>query len=286
MYINHYNTSESNSLSTKIVEVAFKAGRIGIFANRAGLALQPEQYVVVEAEKGEDLGKIVQSGETYGYNVEDDALKNVLRVATPEDLERLQRNRELEEQAIRECKMKIIEHHLNMNLVDAEFQFDHKKLTFYFTSEQRVDFRKLVRDLAGKYHTRIELRQIGVRDAAKHVGGYGTCGCQLCCTVFLRKFENITTQYIKDQLIPMSPSRLTGVCGRLKCCLAYERDYYLEELAKMPAVGETVTYKEISGVVEKVDIFNRTVYLRTEDDDIVRIDTVTSNVIEDVSEEA
>jgi cell fate regulator YaaT (PSP1 superfamily) len=284
MHVHNYNTLATNSLSTKVVEVAFKAGRIGIFANRTGLELQPEQYVIVEAEKGEDLGKIVQHGETYGYDVEDDSLKNVLRLATPEDIERLHRNRELEEQAIRDCKMKILEHHLNMNLVDAEFQFDHKKLTFYFTSEQRVDFRKLVRDLASKYHARIELRQIGVRDAAKHVGGYGTCGCQLCCTVFLRKFENITTQYIKDQLIPMSPSRLTGVCGRLKCCLAYERDYYLEELAKMPAVGEKVTYKEISGVVEKVDIFNRIIYLRADDDDIVRIDTATSNVIEDVSE--
>ncbi|MCB0298889.1 MAG: hypothetical protein KDE52_02465, partial [Calditrichaeota bacterium] len=142
---------------------------------------------------------------------------------------------------------------------------------FYFTAEQRVDFRKLVRDLASQYRTRIELRQIGVRDAARHVGGYGSCGCQLCCTLFLRKFENITTQYIKDQLIPMSPSRLTGICGRLKCCLAYERDFYLEELEKYPTVGEKISTPSGAGIVEKVDIFNSVIYFRNEENDIIRM---------------
>ena len=125
-----------------------------------------------------------------------------------------------------------------------------------------------MRDLASKFRTRIELRQIGVRDAARHVGGYGSCGCPLCCTTFLKRFDNITTQYVRDQLIPMNPSRLTGICGRLKCCLAFERDYYIEELSKFPRVGENVNTDRGKGVVEKVDIFNSVIYVRMMDEDI------------------
>ncbi len=268
--------TESNQ---KIVEVAFKAGRIGIFANTKNLDIKPEQLVVVEAEKGIDLGKAIQVGAAFGAILVDEDIKKVLRIATPEDLDKYKKNRELEEEGIRTCKHKIIKHKLKMNLVDAEYQFDHSKLTFYFTAEERVDFRKLVRDLAGRFRTRIELRQIGVRDAARHVGGYGACGCQLCCSLFLKRFENITTQYIKDQLIPMSPSRLTGVCGRLKCCLAYERDFYLEEIERYPTVGKYIQTPKGKGRVEKIDIFNAVVYLRYPDDDIVSfpIKTIEKN---------
>jgi cell fate regulator YaaT (PSP1 superfamily) len=204
---------------------------------------------------------------TAGFQI-DENIKNVVRLATEEDLKKLTENRELEDKALRVCKDKIQKHGLNMNLVDTEYQWDHNKLTFYFTSDERVDFRKLVRDLASKFRTRIELRQIGVRDAARHVGGYGACGCQLCCTMFLKKFENITTQYMKDQLIPMNPSRLTGICGRLKCCLAFEKDYYLEELDKYPPLEEWVETPNGRGIVEKIDIFNGVIYVRLESNDI------------------
>lgn len=273
--MNIYNYSDNvteaiSATGTEVLEVAFKAGRIGIYANKTGLTIDTNFHVIVEADKGCDLGKVVMRGQTGGAFSFEESTPNVVRVATPEDIQRQQENRELENQAIRVCKQKIIKHGLKMNLVDAEYQWDRNKLTFYFTADERIDFRKLVRDLAAKYRTRIELRQIGVRDAARHVGGYGTCGCQLCCTLFLRKFENITTQYIKDQLIPMSPSRLTGICGRLKCCLAYERDFYREELVRYPLVGQAIDTPGGTGLVEKVDIFNGVVYVRFPNDDIER----------------
>ncbi len=259
--------NKENLVSTDVVEVAFKAGRIGIFGKPVTLKVAPEDFVIVEANNGFDLGKVIQVGEWFEGDLHDEELKAVVRLATPEDLEKLEANRDLEDQALRACKDRINRHGLNMNLVDTEYQWDHNKLTFYFTSDERVDFRKLVRELASQYRTRIELRQIGVRDAARHVGGYGACGCQLCCTVFLKKFENITTQYIKDQLIPMNPSRLTGICGRLKCCLAYERDDYVEELSKYPAPYEIVETPKGRGRVEKIDIFNGVIYVRLQDNE-------------------
>ncbi len=267
----HRENAETCQSNQKIVEVAFKAGRIGVFVNKKNLEIKPENYVVVAADKGIDLGKAIQVGEAFGAYIADENTREVLRIATIEDLAKYNKNRELEAQAIRTCKHKIVKHKLKMNLVDAEYQLDHGKFTFYFTADERVDFRKLVRDLAGRFRTRIELRQIGVRDAARHVGGYGACGCQLCCSLFLKRFENITTQYIKDQLIPMSPSRLTGVCGRLKCCLAYERDFYLEEIERYPTVGKYIQTPKGKGRVEKIDIFNGVIYVRYPDDDIVSL---------------
>ena len=249
-----------------IVEVVFKAGRIGIYASPSDVALKADDYVIVEADKGCDLGKVALRGSTYNGYGSDEKLKKVIRKATDEDLQKREENREKEESAIRSCKEKILKHKLNMNLVDTEYQWDRNKLTFYFTSDERVDFRQLVRDLASQYRTRIELRQIGVRDAARHISGYGSCGCQLCCTVFLKKFENITTQYIKDQLIPTNPSRLTGVCGRLKCCLSFERDFYVEEMAKYPVVDSKIDTPKGKGTVEKVDIFNEVVYVNIKGD--------------------
>ncbi len=255
-------------MATGIVEVAFKAGRIGIYANKSGLEINSEDYIVVEADKGHDLGKALMQGQLFYEEALDEELKEIVRVATEEDLDKLEENRRIEDEALRDCKNRIEDRQLNMNLVDVEYQWDHSKLTFYFTSEQRVDFRDLVKDLAAQYRTRIELRQIGVRDAARHVGGYGSCGCQLCCTTFIKKFENITTQYVKDQLIPMNPSRLTGICGRLKCCLSFERDFYMDELNKFPQVNEEVDTPNGKGIVEKIDIFNSIIYIRFQNHDI------------------
>ncbi|RMG67029.1 MAG: hypothetical protein D6715_05605 [Calditrichaeota bacterium] len=259
-------------MNTELVEVAFKAGRIGIYSNPVGFTLKPGEYVIVEADKGEDIGKVVNLGKIFlrPEQAEEEKLANVMRKASDEELEQLEKNRRLEEEAIKICKKKIFRHGLNMNLVDAEYQLDHKKLTFYFTAPHRVDFRKLVRDLAGHFKTRIELRQIGVRDAARHVDGYDVCGCRLCCTLFLKKFENISIQYVKDQLLPMNTSRLTGVCGRLKCCLAYERDFYLEELARYPRIHARVKTPKGTGKVDKIDIFNAQLYVRLENDEIER----------------
>ncbi len=258
-------------MTTSIVEVAFKAGRIGIYENHQNLPAKHGDFVVVEADKGEDLGKVITIGSIPEFMSPEEPLKKIIRLATRADLVRMEKNRHLEDEALKICKHKIKKHQLNMNLVDAEYQLDHQRLTFYFTSDQRVDFRQLVRDLAARFKTRIELRQIGVRDAAKHIGGYGPCGCQLCCTTFLRKFESITIQYAKDQLLPMNSNKLTGLCGRLKCCLAFERRFYLEELKRFPRIGVEVETPEGIGVVDKIDIFNSMVYVRYPDEDIRRI---------------
>ncbi len=263
---NDTESQQINSTEISIAEVIFKAGRIGIYANPANLELNANDHVIVEADKGYDLGRVTLRGSTYNGYGSNEELKKIVRKASEDDLAKLEENREKEDQAVRSCKTKIIKHQLNMNLIDVEYQWDHNKLTFYFTSEERVDFRQLVRELASQYRTRIELRQIGVRDAARHISGYGSCGCQLCCTVFLKKFENITTQYIKDQLIPTNPSRLTGVCGRLKCCLSFERDFYVEELAKYPTVNSKIRTPKGKGYVEKVDIFNAAVYVKINGD--------------------
>ena len=259
-------------MATGILEVAFKAGRIAIYANRNDFEIKSEDYVVVKADKGMDLGRALQRGELHFEEALGEDLKEVQRLATEEDMSRLEENRKMEESAVRESKERIFSHKLPMNLVDAEYQWDRKKLTFYFTADRRVDFRELVKDLAGKYRTRIELRQIGVRDAARHVGGFGACGCQLCCTTFIKKFENITTQYVKDQLITTGSSKLTGICGRLKCCLAFERDTYLETLAGYPQVGARVMTPDGKGIVRKIDIFNSALYVSMGDGDTRRFE--------------
>jgi cell fate regulator YaaT (PSP1 superfamily) len=254
-------------MDVEILEIAFKAGRIGIYTNPTGNFIGQGSFVMVEGDRGVDLGRVLRRGAAGDYDINEE-LKPVTRPAKSADLRRLEENRKLEEKAIRSCKEKIAWYGLIMNLVDAEYQWDRKKLTFYFTSDQRVDFREIVKDLAVEYRTRIEMWQIGVRDAAKHTGGYGTCGCPLCCTLFLKKFENITTQYVKEQLIPMNTARLTGTCGRLKCCLVFERDYYLEAFDKYPRAKEAVDTPGGRGLVEKIDIFNDIVYVQLEKGDI------------------
>ena len=249
-------------MPSDLVEVSFKGNRTQIYINPDSIPLKMGDYVIVEAERGIDLGTVTALGRVAHLKQKDEENRKVLRKATEEEIKKLQQNRRDEEQAFEVCKQKIAKHKLNMKLVDVEYQFDRNKVTFYFTSDQRVDFRQLVRDLEAKYRTRIELRQIGVRDEAKRIGGYGTCGYRLCCATFMRNFETITTQYAKEQLLPMNPSKLSGVCGRLKCCLAFEKSFYIQELAKYPEVDQPVRTPLGEGVVDKIDIFNGTIYVR------------------------
>jgi len=253
-------------MPSDLVEVEFKGNRTGIFTNPVKIQLKTGDYVIVEAERGEDLGIVVALGRVLSLKDVGEDPPKVMRLATPDDLQKMRENRKAEESAFIVCKQKISKHKLNMKLVDVEYQFDRNKITFYFTSDQRVDFRQLVRDLAAKYHTRIELRQIGVRDEAKRIGGYGTCGYRLCCSTFMREFETITTQYAKEQLLPMNPSKLSGVCGRLKCCLAFEKAFYAHELERFPEVDKPVHTPQGEGIVDKVDIFKGLVYVRFSDE--------------------
>jgi cell fate regulator YaaT (PSP1 superfamily) len=255
-------------MPSELVEVSFKGNRTAIYINPAGLSLKIGDYVIVEAERGEDLGVVSALGRVVSLKDSGADPRNVMRKATPDDLKKLEQNRADEAKAFEVCKRKIAKHNLNMKLVDVEYQFDRNKLSFYFTSDQRVDFRQLVRDLAAKYRTRIELRQIGVRDEAKRLGGYGTCGYKLCCASFMREFETITTQYAKNQLLPMNPSKLSGVCGRLKCCLAFEKTFYVEELKKYPPIDSTIKTPQGTGVVDKIDIFHGLVYVRFPNEEI------------------
>lgn len=255
-------------MASDLVEVAFKGNRTGIYTNPVGITLKTGDYVIVTAERGEDSGVVIALGRVVTLKEIEAEPPQLMRLATPADVEKLKNNRNEEEKAFEVCKEKIVKHNLNMKLVDVEYQFDRNKLTFYFTSDQRVDFRQLVRDLAAKYRTRIELRQIGVRDEAKRIGGYGTCGYKLCCNTFMREFETITTQYAKEQLLPMNPSKLSGVCGRLKCCLAFEKVFYISELEKYPEVDQTIRTPVGEGIVDKVDIFHGTIYVRYPNDEL------------------
>ena len=248
------------------IEVVFKGERKQIYANPQQFPFKVGDYVIVEADKGEDLGQVNQVGELISMKKSDAQLKSILRKTDKEDLEKLQQNREKEKKAFVICKEKIEKHGLNMKLVDVEYQFDGNKITFYFTADRRVDFRELVKDLAAQYKVRIELRQIGVRDEARRFGGYGICGRKLCCTSFLKEFEPITTQCAKEQNLPLNPQKLSGVCGRLLCCLNYEREFYLEASQKFPPLDSEIKTEKGTAIVDKIDVFKDEVVLKYEND--------------------
>ncbi len=238
----------------KIIEVEFKGGRKGVYSNPEEFPFTVGDHVIVEADKGEDLGLVVNIGKVVDSTIEeDDDYLKILRKPNKENMEKFKENRSLEKKAFRDCQKRIENHGLDMKLVDVEYQFDHKKITFYFTSDKRVDFRALVRDLAGYYKTRIELRQIGVRDEAKRIGGLGVCGYPLCCTTFLRDFDPVITQYTKDQNLVVNPAKFTGCCGRLMCCLKYEREFYVAIKENFPEPGVKIKTKTGNGTLKSID---------------------------------
>ena len=256
-----------------MIEVVFKGERKDIYENPQEFPFKVGDYVIVEAEKGEDLGIINQIGSRLKRKKEGSEIRNIIRKPSRKDLERLCSNRHKEMDSFKVCRKKIAEHELDMKLVGVEYQFDGLKITFYFTAEQRVDFRELVKELASIYKVRIELRQIGVRDEAKRIGGYGTCGRKLCCTTFLKEFEPITTQCAKEQNLPLNPQKLSGLCGRLLCCLMYEREFYKAQSDKMPIIGTRYKMPEGEAKVIDLDVFNElvTVVYSEEKKEIVHI---------------
>jgi cell fate regulator YaaT (PSP1 superfamily) len=208
------------------------------------------------------LGRVVQTGDLARTKGRRRRLKQVVRKATDEDMAKLEDNRRLQKDAFRVCKERIEVRELNMNLVDVECQFDRNRITFYFTAEKRVDFRELVKDLAASFKTRIELRQIGVRDEARRMGGYGICGKQYCCGTFLREFEPVTLRMAKEQQLSLSPTKISGACGRLMCCLMYEVDFYKQESRKYPKVGTKITLPEGDMMVSRLDFFGGAVFVQ------------------------
>jgi len=241
------------------IEVKFKGERKGWYANPQQFPFRLGDLIIVEAEKGEDLGRVNQvvlpAGVTVAAN---GGLRKALRKANESEVIRRQSNKAAEQRALEICRQKVVVHNLQMKVADCEFQLDGNKITFYFTAEKRVDFRELVKDLAGVYHTRIELRQIGVRDEAKRLDGYGVCGRRLCCSSWIQEFGPITTQAAKEQNLPLNPNKLAGVCGRLKCCLMYERDFYNWAIAQFPDLAKPIKTDKGEGLITKIDIFKDT----------------------------
>ena len=241
--------NENGGEFTEIIGVSFReAGKIYYFA--------PEKYkfaagdrVIVDTARGLEIGTVKVANKKIPSESITTQLKSVTRPATKDDLLRDEKNRKAEEDAAVICKKKIAAHGLEMSLVDVEYTFDNAKLIFYFTCESRVDFRELVKDLASTFRTRIELRQIGIRDEAKMLGGLGVCGRKFCCSGFLSDFVQVSIKMAKEQNFSLNSSKVSGACGRLMCCLRYEHETYEEAIKNTPPVGSTVSTKDGAGVV-------------------------------------
>ncbi len=244
----------------KVIGVRFrKAGKVYFF-DPVGLEIKTGDSVIVETARGIEYGKVVIGCK----EVEDDKviqpLKPVIRIATPEDDEIERKNKEKEKDAFAICLEKIRKHGLEMKLIDAEYTFDNNKVLFYFTADGRIDFRELVKDLASVFKTRIELRQIGVRDETKIVGGIGICGRPLCCHTHLSEFAPVSIKMAKEQNLSLNPTKISGVCGRLMCCLKNEEEAYEELNSKLPNVGDYVTTPDqLKGEVQSVSVLKQMV---------------------------
>lgn len=227
--------------SVTTVAVRFKtAGKLFYF-DANNLELNPDDWVVVDTGKGTEVGRVILPPRMVAAQQLAEPLRPVLRLATPDDIDRRNSLKGRNKEALQKCADRVKVYQLPMRLIDAEYNHDGTRLTFYFTADNRVDFRQLVRDLASIFRTRIELRQIGIRDKAKMVGGVGRCGLTLCCSTWQTEFPPVSIKTAKDQDLPLNPSKITGECGRILCCLRFEQDLYNEMKTDMPKVGEFVT---------------------------------------------
>ena len=234
---------------TEIIGVKFReAGKIYYFSP-GKLKINAGEHVIVETARGVEYGFVAQGNRMVDSSKIVLPLRTALRVATSDDTDRYESNKKLEEEALPICKKKIEDHGLDMKLVDAEYTFDNSKLIFYFSAEARVDFRELAKDLASVFRTRIELRQIGIRDEAKMLGGLGVCGRPFCCASFLSDFVQVSIKMAKEQNLSLNSSKISGTCGRLMCCLRYEHETYEAEIAKTPKIDATVKTPDGIGTV-------------------------------------
>lgn len=259
-----------NPADNILAEIVFKGGRKALIRNRNRVPAALGDIVVVQAETGADAGRISAVGR-IAENISDKHYKgdipdrDMLRMATAGDIEQLDENRRTESEIIAQTRRAVKQYGLDMKIVDAEWQFDRSRLTIFFTSPQRVDFRELVKELVRIYKTRIELRQIPAREEAKRLGGIGPCGLELCCSSFLTEFGQITLDHAKAQLLPGNMSKLSGMCGRLKCCLLYEIDNYISALKNYPPLDSIVETASGRARIMKIDIFKDVVTLFSEE---------------------
>jgi cell fate regulator YaaT (PSP1 superfamily) len=249
------------------VEVRFKANRKAFFRKPEGAEVYVGDVVVVEADPGTDVGVVTLTGELVRAQMkarklrEDQDIPKIRRKATPEDIEVWQQARLRENDTVREARRIIQGLRIDMKLADVEYQGDGRKATFYYTAEERIDFRQLVKELAGAFSIRVEMRQIGARQEAARVGGIGVCGRELCCASWLTDFRTVSTSAARYQQLSLNPAKLAGQCGKLKCCLNFELDQYIEGIKDFPSPNAKIKLKEGKAVVFKMDIFKRLVYL-------------------------
>lgn len=237
-----------------VVGVRFKSvGKIYYF-DPENIEIKKGDSVIVETSRGVEFGSVVLANKEISEDEIVAPLKKVLRKATDDDIKIMIDNKEKEKQAFAKCAKKIEEHRLEMKLVDVEYTFDHNKILFYFTADGRIDFRELVRDLASLFKTRIELRQIGVRDEAKMLGGIGICGRPLCCSLYLGEFEPVSIKMAKEQSLSLNPTKISGTCGRLMCCLKNEQEAYEDLIKRTPHTGSVVKTPDGKGVVASVNL--------------------------------
>ena len=254
---------------TEVISVKFKDGGRAYYFDPCGIKVKVGDSVIVETQNGTEFGTV----SAENREVEDDTivkpLRKALRIATDHDLKKLAENKNKEAEAFKICEERIASHKLDMKLVGVEYSFDSNKIVFFFTSDGRVDFRELVKDLASRFHTRIELRQIGVRDEAKLLGGLGICGQPYCCKRFLSDFQPVSIKMAKEQGLSLNPTKISGSCGRLMCCLNYEQDAYEYLNSFTPNVGATVKTSEGLATVTDVNLITGNLFVKLIDSDTI-----------------
>lgn len=249
----------------EIVGVRFKKGGKIYYFSPKGMKISAGTNVIVETTRGVECGTVVIENRDIGDDFENH-IKDIIRIASPDDMKIVEANKIKAKQAFKICEEKIKFRKLNMNLIDVECTFDNNKILFYFTSETRVDFRELVKDLASVFRTRIELRQIGVRDEAKMLGGIGICGREFCCKGYMGEFQPVSIKMAKEQGLSLNPTKISGTCGRLMCCLKYEQDGYEELLKITPKVGAYVKTPSCKGYVDEVNLLTGKLKVKPEKD--------------------
>ena len=249
-----------------IIGVRFKKPGKIYFFDPGTFHLNLKTKVIVETALGEELGEVVVKKKLFPDTELNTPLKKVIRIANHKDLKHYDENKKKEKEAFKICEEKIKKLHLNMQLTEVQYSFDNSKLLFCFTADGRIDFRELVKELAAIFKTRIELRQIGVRDEVKRIGGNGVCGRELCCCSFLNNFETVSIKMAKEQNMSLNPSKISGNCGRLMCCLKYEQNVYEDKLKHLPRIGSIVKTEDGEGVVDSIETLREIVKVKLKDD--------------------
>ena len=280
-----------------IIGVRFKKPGKVYFFDPGNLHIATKTKVIVETALGEQLGQVAAKKKLLPNTELNTPLKKVIRIANYKDIKHYNENKKKEEEAFKICEEKIKKLKLDMHLTDVEYSFDNSKLLFYFTADGRIDFRELVKELAAIFKTRIELRQIGVRDEVRRIGGNGICGRELCCCSFLNNFEAVSIKMAKEQNISLNPSKISGNCGRLMCCLKYEQNVYEDKLSHLPKIGAIVKTEDGEGVVDSIETLKEIVKVKLKDDndetyykkynakDLKIIDNSVSEVMDDEEKE-